>query len=310
MKKIIALISLALCMVFVFTACSSGGKSSGNSAGIKETLKNCNIEVLACNFDDEVTGLDEEFVGSSFQKVDGRSFVNLILKVENTSTAELNEENISAYFMHNDLRYDMQMEIETKSLTSFGIETVAPGEVEIVHLIQRIDEEVKGSDITVKLTVDGKEFDVKVDAEDTRAPIEKKTKVSVGDTVDVDGKYSFEVVSCKEKAYLSTTDEAKSEQYQSVDRKFVDMVIKLTNNSGFELKEMRAYTIIDNETYAGETSREINENTELEELMFESLKDGETEYCHAYAVVPENVDTAGAMVRFNLGGNCYYCTVE
>ena len=144
--------------------------------------------------------------------------------------------------------------------------------------------------------------------EDTRDPLAKKTKVSVGSKIDNEF-FSFELVDCSVKKAIQATDLENSQQYSpmSKGKAFIHALVKIKNKAHYPLKGVTTYTIVDGTGIRGDSKKEIANNTKLDGLLDSPLEIGEEEYCHLYAIVDENVDTAQLKLRFNLGGVCYYC---
>ncbi len=329
MKKILAF-TLAILLVLFTSACGKsnilpsgtpnntqnpGNSETPNNADTlnkTETFANCEITVLSCAFDKEVTAQDEEFIGSSFSERQGKVFVDLVLKVKNTGNTNITKDDITAYFMYNDLRYDMQFEIETNSTTAFvsGDDGILPQTTATIHLFDLVEEAAINENLTVHYTVGEKNFDIAVAKEDTRNALAKKTQVSVGQKID-NGDFSFEVIECSTKQYLQANNLEESQQYQPFGKgQFFHLLLKVKNNTAQPLKSITSYTIVNDTIIRGNSEKEINNNTELEDLDYQPLASGEEEYCHLYAVIDEGITTSGLILRFNLGGICYYCELK
>ena len=90
----------------------------------------------------------------------------------------------------------------------------------------------------------------------------------------------------------------------------IDLVLKIKNNTKLDLTNVHVYTIVNDEVEVGSTYKETKENTALEDISSANLTAGEEELCHLYTAVNKSVDVGELLVRFNLGGVCYYCEIE
>ncbi|MBR5239540.1 MAG: hypothetical protein IKW04_03055 [Clostridia bacterium] len=307
MKRIFAFLMITVLTVSLLAGC--GVNQSQESSNTLQ-VDGLEIEVLACEFDKEVMGIDEEFSGYGFTERDGKVWVNLMLKIKNNSENDIGEDELSGYFTYDDLRYDLQYELWSVAPTRNNDESIEPGCVAVVSLVNLVDQAAMKEDLTVYYTVLDKQFEKKVAPMDTRTPFEKKVKVSVGDKIDVEGLYEIEVLECKEKAYLQASDYENSEQYQTYEGKFVDLVLKVKNNSGSDFEGVNGYTLVGEEFIRTAERIESQDNTELEWVSDSPMKNGEEGIIHLFVTVEEDYDTSDLAMRFNLAGNCYYCEVE
>lgn len=271
------------------------------------------VTFIGCNFADEVTALDKEYVGNVFSGSDDEVYVDLVLGVLNNSDEDFTEDSISAYVLYEDARYDMQFEMESDYSTgflSYGAKNIVPGDYQIIHLFESLEKDAENEDLTVTYSVNGRDFECEVSPKDNRDALNRKTKVFVGDKVDANGLYKFEVVSCKTTKILKAQDLENTEQYEpmSSGKEFFELVLKIKNNSDFALNDIRAYTEIDGEFVSATAAIETDNNTDIDQ--FGSLASGDEEYYHIYTTIDEDADTDGLLMRFNLGNVCYYCEIE
>ncbi|MBE6913252.1 MAG: hypothetical protein E7473_12080 [Ruminococcaceae bacterium] len=297
------------------TAPSASGDSSQveQEAAPKNTVINIDdlkIEVLSCSFDKEVMGIDEEFSGYGFTERDGKVYVNLALKITNNRATPLKKDEIKGYFEYDELRYDLQYELMSSVPVGSNDNLLAPDCIGFVNMISLVDEEATKENLTVHFTIDENEYSEKVMPIDTRSAFEKKTEVSVGDTFDANGLYEVEVIKCEESKYLRATNYNESRQYQSANEKFIDLVLNIKNNTNVNFRSIYGYVIIDEDGIRAIDKVEVKENTELESMDIAPIKPGEEGIVHLYVTVEDDMDTDDLAMRFNLGGNCYYCYVE
>lgn len=271
------------------------------------------VEFIGCNYADEVTALDKEYIGNIFSGSDDEVYVDLVLGILNNSDENFTENSISAYVMYEDARYDMQFEVESDFSTgflSYGAKYVVPGDYQIIHLFKSLEKDAENEDLTVTYSVNGRDFECEVSPKDNRDALKRKTKVFVGDKVDANGLYKFEVVSCKTTKILKAQDLENTEQYEPMagGKEFFELVLKIKNNSDFALNDIRGYTEIDGEFVSATAAIETDNNTDIDK--YGSLASGEEEYYHIYTTIDEDADTDGLIMRFNLGNVCYYCEIE
>lgn len=305
-------LALSICSL---VGCSkeNAGLKNGKKAEVLQQVSTSkyDIDVLNCNFADEVF-FDSELENFGFTKRDGKVYVNLALTIKNNSEENFNKDDIEAYFDYNDLRYDLQYELMTMAPAPHKDDNILPGCIGTVYMLTLVEETVMDEEITVKVSVDGKDFEEKVSPKDTRDAFSKKTEIKVGDKFNVDGFYDIVVVKCSEEDYVQATKYEKSEQYGTNNgKKFIDLILKVKNNSKYDLEEIDGYVILDDESIVRASSGiEVNNNTSIEALFVTPLKAGQEEYIHIYTVIEENENAGGLAMRFNLSGNCYYCNVK
>ncbi|MDO4617955.1 MAG: hypothetical protein Q4B31_00360 [Clostridia bacterium] len=312
-NSVFAFIMIIAISITMFTGCGNDIPVNDNSNTNTEELKvgDLNVEVLSCEFDKEVMGIDEEMSSWGFTERNGKVYVNLALKITNNGTTTFNKDNISAYFEYEELRYDLQYELMSVAPINNNDDSITQDCVGIVYMLTTVDEAATSEDITVYYTINGKEYKEKVKPIDTRSALEKKIKVSVGDKFNVNELYDVEVMECSVKKYLQTTNFADSEQYQSYGKNFVDLIIKVKNNTSVELKEgIQGYVLVGDGGSSASTDIEIDNNTDLKDLDLAPLKSNEEGIIHIYATVDENEATDGLGMRFNFAGNCYYCEAK
>ncbi len=326
-KRIVALLLVfALCFVMVVGCGKAETDTDAAENDAETTVENeetqpsdtdesvqigdIKVEVVSCMFDNELVGIDEEISTWGFQKIEGKVYVNLALKIFNNGTEPFTEDDIKAYFEYDELRYDMQYELEVAIPTSYydDEEVIPAGSVGIVYLFDRVEEAAMSSDITVHYTIGENQYERAVDSLDPRTPFEKKIKVSAGDVLDAGGIFDIEVISCKETKVLRAQNYEESKQYTPSKGKYIDFVVKIKNNFKKDLTGFSGYVVVGDVVHRAEYIIETDNNTDLREDVL--LKSGEENIMHVYAVVDEDVDTDGLSMRINLLENCYYCEVE
>lgn len=305
----------------ILSLCACGGKNDAatNNGTAGETTNDStktvsesriDIEVLSCSFDNEVMGIDEEFSNWGFEKRDGKVYVNLALKITNRSDEPLTKDDIKGFFKLDDVEYSLQYNLAS-SAPNPDSDNILPGCVGMVNLITLVEESVMDSDITVNYSIKGEEFQEKVSPLDTTDAFSKKTEVKPGDKFNVNGLYDVEVISCTEEEKLSATDKENGSEYLAGSgKKFVDLLLKVKNNTDVALDPVKItnYTILeDNTAIRGNVRFEANNNTEL---GYDELQPNTEEYAHFFVSVNEDVKTDDLIMRFNLAGNCYYVNVE
>lgn len=278
-----------------------------------ESKKEFTFEVVECVFDNSITAVDEEYVYNSYAEKENSVYVDLVLRVANTGNTPLTGNDFSGYLIYNDTRYDMQTAIENVTGISVGVSEVKAKDVAKVHLFERLDKEAENSDITVTYTVSGKTYEEKVKpATNSSNSLDKKTEIKVGDVINVDSRYSFEVIEASAVESVHAQDINASKQYKPIGKdKFAHVLIKLKNNSELPLSNSNAlvYTITDDVISKGTFAKETSNNTDINSYV--SLNGGEEEFVHLYVGVNDTDIAAGNVIlRFNLGGNCYYCKIK
>ena len=307
MKRFFA-VMLVLCMIFGLCACdiaeklqqpgSFGGKMPGQMKPIEQESEKGSVSIISCRFADEVAAADGEFKSMLYTEREDRVYVDVVMEVR--TEAEMTEDDFSGYVMYEDQRYDMQYCAEGEAATSVNDNPVtAPGGR--VHLFTLVPDAAEGTDLEAVVTVDGQEHTCEVMEKDTRAPLDKKVKLSVGDKESLaDGAVEFEVVSCKYTKVLRAQDTANAKQY-NIGGPFLDLVLKVTNHSQQAmLKNSLAYTVEGEDFVRGSSRYETENNTDLE--SFYEIGAGKTEYVHFIFSVEENQTYADTAIRFNLLG--------
>ena len=321
MKK---LLSLLLVFVLVLSLCAcefmknEGGKADkkvdkekNKEVASNVTESGVEFEVSSCAFDYEIMGIDEESSNWGYTKRDGKVYVNLTLKITNNSEETLNKDSISGYFVYDESEHEMQYNLASVAPELKDGDNIKPGNIGIVNLFSLVDEAAIKKDIVVKYSIDGNEYEEKVGPVDTRDAFSKKTEVSKGDTIDVEGFYEVEIVECTTKEALMATNYEESEKYiVGAGKKIIDLVLKVKNNTDIDLTEISGYTIMDDTIYKTACKIEIDDNTDFAYLSGKPLEAGKEEYIHLYTRVEEGVDIKDFAMRFNLAGNCYYCYVD
>ncbi len=272
------------------------------------SIAELDIEVLNCSFDNAVTALDEEFMGSIYSAVDGDVYVDLVLKITNNSNKTLTKGCFSGSFTYKNIKHELRYAIDSSNSTSLGENGISANSVGIVHLYDRVEKEASEQLLYVNYSICGKEFEKKVYPHDARNPLEKKTKLEIGDRVDANGLYEIEVISCSETPSISATSYEGTDQYMAAEgEKFIELLLKVKNNTQNDLRELRGYVIVSGNIIKANDRIEINENTDIQYLSSIPLKFSQEEYIHIFAPIPEGKSIGASAIRFNLGGNCYYC---
>ncbi len=329
MKKLLA-IFIAVILLFAAAGCTAkeinetGEAQNEEKNSFEEIIKNewtetsnCKFRVLECVYDEALTGQDEEYFYTKYG-VDERNwiFVDLVIELENIGTVNITEDNFSGYFVYKSCRHDMDFSIEPEDTLSARSDpdTVIPaGDRDIIHLYSTVEKEAEGTDITVIYTVDGKEYEEKVTSKKEADLLTSKSEVKVGDVVDVNGRYEFEVLSCKVAETMFATNATESQPYSSFDTPVVDLVIKVKNNTNLVMEKMKPYVIIDDTILEGHLGIEVENNTIIVSSQVtngyevQTIEAGEEEICHLYVLVKNEYSTENTAVRFNIDGNCYYC---
>ncbi len=321
MKKILLVLTVLIMVAVVLMSCQKTTDTIGGGYAEKEvqavSVDGLDIKILGCNFSEEISGRDKEYIGSYFPDRKKDIYIDLVLFIKNNKEVDFTGEDISGYIMYDDARNDMQVGIE--SLSSTGINdfinpkelVIAPKSFGVVHLFTVIDEPAKNESIVVNYKINGKDFECEVLPEDNRGALERKTEVFVGDKVDVNGLYEFEVISCKNTKIMKAQNLENTEQYQHYGKEtFFELVLKVKNKTASDLEEIRCYTEVDGELLRATSAIETNNNTDIDKWGDAPLAAGEEEYYHIYTSLEEGTETDGLIMRFNLGGNCYYCEIE
>lgn len=303
MKKIICL-TLVFVMLFALCACGETGSPIGGADNIT-TDSGFEIEVRSCAFDKEVMGVDEEFSTWGYTEREGKVYVNLALRVKNTGTAAFTEDSITASFEYDNSTYDMQYSLSSVLPKGNNDESIPAGCIGVVEMFALVDEAAVNSDITVKYTVDGKERSQKVAPIDTTPAFDKKTELKVGDKISLDGFYDIEVISCTEGEKMYPTGSKNGSYYTvGVDKKVIDVVVKIKNNTAFDFMGPNCYTINSKgEILRGDEMIESQDNTEITR---DDLKAGEERYMHIYVAVEQNEPTQDIAVRYTIADHCFY----
>ena len=281
-----------------------------------ESKKEFTFEVVECVFDNSITAVDEEYVYNSYEEKENRVYVDLVLRVVNTGNTPVTENDFSGYLIYNNKRYDMQMAIEGATGVSLGASEVKAKDVAKVHLFAYLDKKAENSDITVTYTVSGKTYEEKVKpAINSSNSLDKKTEIKVGYVINVDSRYSFEVIEASSVEFIHAQNSSSSKQYKPLvkDKKFAHVLIKLKNNTELPVSYSNTlvYTITDDVVTKGKFAKETSNNTEIDTHGKVSLNADEEEFVHLYVDINDTDVAAGNLIlRFNLGGNCYYCKIK
>ena len=330
MKRLLTIL-LVLCILTGLCACSASESQGNNISDTQQTNEGSNepnaeqtedsnntpeantgiqVTLESCRFADEVRGADSECATMLYEDKDGKVYVDAVLFV--LSDTEMDADAFTGYVVYDDLRYDMQFCVDSYTGISVNDDGVyAPGGR--VHMFVSLPDAAETADLTAVMTVNGKEYTSKVAEKDSRATLEQKTELKVGDKKSVfGGLVEFEVVSCEYTKVLQAQDTANTEQYTSA-KPFVDFVLKITNNMKNEetvLTDFFGYVVVGDENIRANNKIEVENNTDLDNLSNVGVAPGETEYVHIYASVEETQDVSSLAMRFNLAGICYYCYAE
>lgn len=312
MKKIISTL-LVCALIFSLCACGNNTKTQNNATPEpKIEVDACNVQLLNCTFADQIIlGVDKEISSWGFEDRDGKTYVDLALKIANNSEEPFTKDDITAYFEYNGDKYEMQFAFGAVSPTRDG-DDILPGCVGIIHMIDDADDAITNEDITVHYTIKGTDFEEKVGPKDTRDILSTKTKVSVGDKLDANGLYEVEVISCGEKEEITASDVENSEKYVPLKKgdKFIELILKVKNNTDvtLEASDVDSYIIFND----GEATRTKNqfENAEHNDLRYSGLEAGQEELLHIYTSTDASTDTSKLFVRFDIGTECYYIPVQ
>lgn len=310
MKKTISLI-LALLLCLSLCACGNGSDSPAQTAtnDTKAQAKNQfsgDTEFLSCRFADEVHAADGELTAMLYQQIDGKVYVDLVFSVNNQTSEEISEEQISGWLIYQDVNTTLQYCRDNSVSTAVEKDPVLPGEHAYVHLFTRLPAEAENEKLTVHYTINGQEYQCDVAAKDTRDALSVKTEVHTGDVVDVPySSCKFEVLDARVVENLQATNQ-KDTYYSGP---FVLVKLQVTNNHPTHtLDDILAYTESDGEYYRFSTDVEINDNTDF--ASFAGIAPGESKTVAIYHKVSDVIDRNNVVVRFNVAGSCYYVNIK
>ena len=295
MKRFV-LFALVLGILFGLCACGSAGSGKGP------------VTIESCRFAEEVRAADGECVSMYYPDGEGKVYVDVVLAIRTDTT--ISENAFSGYVTYDAEQYPLQYAREGANGNGLNEDDVtAPGGR--VHMFTSLPDDAQDSKLTAVVTVNGTQYTAKVGKKLEKDPLKAKTKVKAGDKESVwDGKVTFEVVSCKYTEVIKPQNPESTAEYKTVDP-VVDLVLKVTNNlegENQEIKNIFGYLLIDGELYSANDRMEINNNTELD---YDTLvAPGKTAYVHIFANAEDAKDPDSLIMRFNIGGNCYYCEVE
>ncbi len=294
-----------------------------------ETLASENglkTELIHCVFTDVLYAQDRECIGQYYQDRTGEVYVDLAIAVQNPTDSTFGSSNLSGYFMHDDLRYDMAFGYEDASCTSISVvsglalakDCIPAHSAGVAHLVGIVEDAAKGKSIEVHYTIDGKEYTQKVSFPSSNYDLtSNKTKISVGKKFNVNGLYDIEVMSCDKKSYISAYSVKDGAQYEPTQegKDFFDLVVKIKNNSVNNLDSVLGYTVI-NGTYipaAADVESKALVGDDIVLSAFSAFSNyiapGEEKYVHVYTLIDENQSEFGLSMRFNLGGEMFYCPI-
>ena len=124
-------------------------------------------------------------------------------------------------------------------------------------------------------------------------------------------------MSCKKSSYISAHSVASGAQYEPTEegKDFFDLVLKIKNNSQSNLNNVFGYTMINN-TYTP-TAADIESKALVgDDIILRSFSSfdnyiapGEEKYVHIYTLLDKTQSEFGLSMRFNLGGEMFYCPI-
>lgn len=270
-----------------------------------EATKTAEIEVLSCSFQEEILPADFEVYVGRFPAVEGKVYVDLVLKVRNTCDETIDGEDISGSFKYDGKRYAMQFEVEDNA-GDFANEDkrVYPESCKIVHLFYTVDRKAEEEALTVRYTALGQEREIPVAPRSQR----QKKVLQVGETFRADGQYAFKVMDCSVYYEFSATGK-DAVKYHVEGSNVIALTMKLQNLSPWDLDYLEGYLLAGDRPEFGTVQLEVNDYTELEDWT-EPLEPDQEEIIHIWVVIPQGVSTADLIFRLNVQGDSFYCTIE
>ncbi|MBE6925177.1 MAG: hypothetical protein E7466_08100 [Ruminococcaceae bacterium] len=264
-------------------------------------------EVVSCCFKEQVLPTDFEAYVGHFPAVEGKVYVDLMLRVRNTGETDIGAEDITGWFEYLDQRLAMQLELE-KNVGDFENvdKQIHPGQTRTAHLFYTVDAAAAESEMVVHYTVLGESAEITVD--DYVPPVlENKHPLSVGGTYTQEGEYTLEVLKCVTSDYIQATG-AGAVKYYVQGYTVLDLVVKVYNEGAAGINHLEGYLVLDGQVQGAAEELEVNENTELESLTSDSvIAAGEEAVVHLWVAVPVGTDPAGQAMRLNIMDECFYC---
>lgn len=313
------MIGLLLALLMMLSLCACGGTGADNEMAAEpetpETEATAqqlqkiseDITLLSCRFADSVHAIDDEFIGSLYEKIQGRIYVDMVFSVDNNSGEDFGPDQISGRLTYQEEEWELHYCRE--SATSVGVNDNPVGdEFALVHLFTRLPAEAEQEDLTVTYTVNGEEYTCKVAPKQTTEGLDRKTEVRQGDVISLlDGDYAFEVLEVGIIENLQAS-------YQTDDYyigPFAIVKLNVTNNHpGRTLYDIQGYTKLDNEWMRISVDIEGGEFTDFEGLDYYGVAPGESRLVYIYFGIDEDEISDDLMIRFNLCGSCYYAKIQ
>lgn len=322
MKK---MITMLLALMLMLTACAQDATPEDTTASTAvstttapettepevpeepELKKSAQVEVLACSFKDQVLPTDHEAYVGWFPEEEGKVYVDLTMRVQNTGEAPIGEEDITGWFEYEGQRIDMQLEVEANAGDFENVDKTVPvGETKIAHLFYTVDAAAEGASISAHYSVLGEEDQIQVD--DYVPPVlEDKIQMKIGDVFGREGEYTVEVLDCLISDTLRATGDGAVKYYVEGHEAF-DLILRIRNEGDSELDLLEGYLMVGQETEYATEELEINDNKELEALSDEDpIGPGEEVIVHLWVAVPLDTPAEGMVLRFNIQGDSFYC---
>lgn len=270
--------------------------------------KTADIEILSCRFKEQVLPLDHEATVGYFPAEEGKVYIDLTLEVTNTCQEDLDKEDLSAYFIFGDRRYDMQLEVE-ENAGNFANEdrTVHPGQCRRVHLFYNVDKAALEAEITVSYTLVGQSGTIPVEQE-VPPVLEDKQLLQLADTVPWGEAGTLQVMDCLIRPYLSPTGNSDQKYSPGTGNNLFILVVQLDSESELEPALLEAYLMAGQDPDFAQISAETPDHQYLD-LLEDALlpQPGEERILHFWVEIPMNMPTEGMAIRLNVDTGSYYC---
>lgn len=314
----------ALLAVFLLTGCSKPEQPKATTTPttaptqttapapdgpeVPAPVKSAEIEVLSCTFKEQILPTDFETYMGWFPAEEGKMYVDLTLRVENTGELPLGKEDLSAYFEYEEKRYDLQLEVE-ENAWNFANEdrTIPLGQARTVHLFYNVDREAVNTPLTVYYTLLDQTGEIPVGPE-AEPVLEDKILLQLSDTVSWGETGTVQVMDCLVRPYLRPTGNGAEKFYSpSGDDMFI-LVLKVDSESELTPNLLDAYLM------AGQIPEFAQIYVESEDhLSFIPLEEapepqaGEERIYHLWVEIPFGMPTEGMSIRLNVDTVSYYC---
>lgn len=298
MKKYLCLLLAALLMLAL---CACGETSPSYTA-----VPSGDVQFVSCQFAQEIRAADGEVKTQFYQQVEGKIYVDLRFSVTNCSASPIGKEDFSATLHYHDTLIPMQYCRETESATAVNEDAVSVGEHGNVHMFTLIPKEAVDDDLSVSYQVGGKTYWTKVEKTQTPLPMTGKTRLNVGDKVQIP------YVDCE----LKVLEAGVVEQLQASKQTesfypgpYVLVKLQLTSNHGMiKISDVYAHTVIKEEQISLHVETENVQGTDL--VAFSQLEPGRTTQLYLFAKLDEGETLNDDIVRFNIAGSCYYVRIK